>query len=236
MTPERSGALQLVAFGVLYVGDVDGHAVEDRARRWQPATEGLVRRRHEPDRAIVGVHRDPALLRHDEHRVLGPAEAPRAARDDVEHGLKILGRSRHDGEDLADRRLPFQRLLRLVEQAHVLDRDDSLVREGFDDLDLARVEAGRVELAQQDRSDRGPLSDQRGGQEATLARGCYARACLGEALALGTVDVGDVDGPAIQYRGPGDGRPLHGQRSLDRRRDRSVVRDDRHLCSADEEH
>ena len=49
----------------------------------------------------------------------------------VEDRLEIGRRAGDDAEDLARRRLLLQRLLGLVEQPHVLDRDDRLVGEGL---------------------------------------------------------------------------------------------------------
>jgi hypothetical protein len=48
----------------------------------------------------------------------------------VEHRLHVRGELRSPS-DLGRRRLPLERLLRLVEQAHVLDRDHRLVGEGL---------------------------------------------------------------------------------------------------------
>src|SRR5262249_22222978 len=62
--------------------------------------------------------------------------------------------ARDDPQDLAGRRLLLQRLReiavahrQLLEQAHVLDGDDSLVGEGLQELDAARREGGDVPVA-----------------------------------------------------------------------------------------
>ena len=62
----------------------------------------------------------------------------------VEHRLQVERRAADDLQHVGGRGLLLQRLgeiarprLHLVEQAHVLDRDDRLVGEGLDELDLA---------------------------------------------------------------------------------------------------
>ena len=65
--------------------------------------------------------------RNDAH--LGVTQLFRAFADDVEYRLNVRWRARDDAQDLADCRLLIQRLLRFVEQAHVLDGDRRLLRE-----------------------------------------------------------------------------------------------------------
>src|SRR5262245_56552265 len=55
----------------------------------------------------------------------------------IEHRLHIGRRTRYDPENLAGRRLTVERLLRFVEQAHVLNRDDRLVGEDLEQLHLS---------------------------------------------------------------------------------------------------
>ena len=78
-----------------------------------------------------------------QHHVINPAN-PRGALDDgVEHRLHVRRRAADDAEHLGRCRLMLQRLaqfrvalLDFLEQAHVLDGDDRLVGEGFEQLDL----------------------------------------------------------------------------------------------------
>ena len=62
--------------------------------------------------------------------------------DRVEHRLHVRGDLADDPADLRRRRLPLERFLGLVEQAHVLDRDHRLVGEGLQQLDLLVGETG----------------------------------------------------------------------------------------------
>src|SRR5262249_21582701 len=60
-------------------------------------------------------------------------EQPNSATTDrIEHRLHVGGRPRNHTKDLCSCRLPLQRVLRLVEQPHVLDGDDRLVGEGLE--------------------------------------------------------------------------------------------------------
>ena len=56
--------------------------------------------------------------------------------DGFEHRLDVAGRARDNPQDLRGRGLPLERLLRLVEQAHVLDRDHRLGGEVLEQRDL----------------------------------------------------------------------------------------------------
>ena len=64
------------------------------------------------------------------------AEQPGALGDGVQHRLHVGRRSADHLQHLGRRGLPLERLLGLVEQAHVLDRDHRLVGEGREQLDL----------------------------------------------------------------------------------------------------
>src|SRR5262249_7374794 len=63
-------------------------------------------------------------------------EAARVRHDRVKNRLHISRRARDHPKDLARGRLLLQRLLRLVEQPHVLDRNGRLVGEGLHQGDL----------------------------------------------------------------------------------------------------
>ena len=97
----------------------------------------------------------------------------------------IGGRVRYDAEDLSERSLPLERLLRLVEQPHILDRDDRLGGERLDQLHLVRSERDRIRFAQRDRADRDALSKQWRDEQGPLTDRDEALACLRKFLALG---------------------------------------------------
>src|SRR4030095_14284199 len=64
------------------------------------------------------------------------AKLSRSLADDVEHGLHVGRRTRDDAQDCTRCRLMLERFLRLVEQAHILDRDRGLIGEGLHQRDL----------------------------------------------------------------------------------------------------
>jgi len=67
---------------------------------------------------------------------LGLAEPSRVRQHRLEHWLEFPGRTRDDLQHLRGRRLLLQRLAQLVEEARVLDGNDSLLSEIADQLDL----------------------------------------------------------------------------------------------------
>ena len=69
--------------------------------------------------------------RHDAARDARRTAARAARRSLSNTGCDVGRRAADDAQDLGRRGLPLQRLLRLVEQAHVLDRDHRLVGEGL---------------------------------------------------------------------------------------------------------
>jgi hypothetical protein len=57
-------------------------------------------------------------------------------RNGIDNGLDVGGRARNDPKDLRRRSLLLQSLFRLVEQPHVLNRDNRLVGKGLEKSDL----------------------------------------------------------------------------------------------------
>ena len=126
----------------------------DRARASRSARPVTSRGRSEraeprrgtgPDSAFAGVHR--SRRRRRARCATRAASHRRAARSATASstGLHVGRRARDHAQDLADRRLLVERLLRLVEQAHVVDRDRRLPRERLHQRDL--VGANRPGLA-----------------------------------------------------------------------------------------
>ena len=99
--------------------------------------------RPDGDRTVMGDEEEPVAVLVPDGRVERLAQASGALRHGVEHGLDVGRRARDDAQDLAGRGLLLQGLgevvvarLQLREQPHVLDRDDGLVGEGLQQLDL----------------------------------------------------------------------------------------------------
>jgi hypothetical protein len=61
-------------------------------------------------------------------------------RDRVEHRLNVCWRAGYDPKNFARRRLLLQRLFQFLEQPDVFNRNDRLVGECFEQLDLGRGE------------------------------------------------------------------------------------------------
>ncbi len=96
----------------------------------------------------------------DAHEVA--LEKPLAAFQDlVEHRLRIGDRARDRAEHLRRRLLLLERLLGLVEQAHVLDADGRLVGKGLGERDLLVREGSHLRAAQQHRAEGPALAQQR---------------------------------------------------------------------------
>src|SRR5262249_3806544 len=99
---------------------------------------------------------------------IGAAQAHAAREDSLEYRLDIRRRATDYLQNLARRRLLFQRfgdlrvrlcqrlilLLKLGEGADVLDRDDGLVGESLEELSLFGREGPNVRAANDDRTDR----------------------------------------------------------------------------------
>ena len=100
---------------------------------------------------------------------VGLAEDAGLFADRLEHWPKVARRLADDFQDLGGRGLALERLLGLVEQSDVLDRDHRLVGEGFHEADLVRGERHRLALPERDRSDRGAFAQERCDQQRSLS-------------------------------------------------------------------
>src|SRR5437879_10021198 len=140
----------------------------------------------------------------EDHTVIRVREPGGGVHKRLQHGLEIERRGAHDLQDLCGRLLTIERLLRLVEETNVLDRDDGLVRERLDELDLAWTESGRLRLAQQDYSYRRSLAQHRRRQSPALSCRRRSRSRIGKVLTFGAFDVGDAYGAPLENRARGD--------------------------------
>ncbi len=87
----------------------------------------------------------------------------------VEHRRHVGGGFADDAQDVCSRGLALQRLLRLVEQAHVLHRDGGLVGERGDEFDLLVVEKPRLLAAERQHADGHAFAQDRHGQQRAVA-------------------------------------------------------------------
>ena len=133
--------------------------------------------------------------------VAGPAEARRAPDHRIQDRLEIGGRGADDPQDVGGGRLLLECLgeiavarIQLLEQAHVLQRDDGLVGEGLRQLDLPVRE--RRAPGEGDRADGRGLTDHRDSHDAAEAGGPRNRRRVGEAAVR--LEIGDVYRPLLE--------------------------------------
>src|SRR5262249_60794809 len=108
------------------------------------------------DRPAMSHHSQHIAAREEDLAVNGLAQPGRAFENGVEYGLDVRRRARDDAQDLSSGGLLCEAvrqlliaLLQLREQAHVLDGDHGLVREGLEECDLLigeRRDLGAPEL------------------------------------------------------------------------------------------
>jgi hypothetical protein len=121
-------------------------------------------------RTVVGAERERAVLgdERDAHEL--SREQTLAARDDLlEHGFSIRDRARDRSEHFARCALLLERLLGLVEQTDVLERDRRLIAEGLQQGDLALGERAHLQSTKEDRAERPPLAEQRYDDDRAMA-------------------------------------------------------------------
>ena len=92
----------------------------------------------------------------------------------IQHRLDIRRRASDDAQNLAGRGLLLQRLGEFLEQPHVLNGDDRLVSEGFEQLDLGRREGAHFCATCEQSSNEFPLLKKGSSQEgAGVAAGTH---------------------------------------------------------------
>ena len=130
----------------LDVGVVHDAALQDR----RPGARLLAQRNREvphqapPVGTVVGAQVYRAVIADEADAHVPAREEPLAALQDLlEHRLRVRHRARDHLEHLGGSLLMVERLLRLVEEAHVLDRDHRLVGEGLEQRDLLLGERPR---------------------------------------------------------------------------------------------
>jgi hypothetical protein len=153
-----------------------------------------------------------ALPVEPEGRAEHPVAEPRRAPDDrVEHRLRVSRRTGDDPEDLRRRRLLLQRFgqvlvpaLQLLEEPHILDRDDGLVGEGPHQLDLFIAEGLDLRPPDRDDSDDGGFPEHRDGEDCA---DLFAALTRSPTVFGVRQDVRDVNDPAFEDGSPDRGLP-----------------------------
>ena len=145
-------------------------------------------------------------LAKSQHHVINPTNPRRALDDGVEHRLHVRRRAADDAEHLGRCGLMLQgfaqfcvALAEFLEQPHVLDRDDGLISEGLEKLDLLFGERPHFRAPNPDRPDRGFLREQRHGQASASgpARGCNGLTS-GNSISCTATRSSNMDRPAIE--------------------------------------
>src|SRR5688572_5444257 len=123
--------------------NVDRLAVDDGAAGWRASTEGssAFRHRHRPVRSHVLKDVTIGAINQNISSIAQPCSS---RRDRIEHRLNVRWRTGNYTENFTRGSLLLQRLLQLLEQAHVFDGDDSLIGKGLQKLDLRRGERTHV--------------------------------------------------------------------------------------------
>jgi hypothetical protein len=117
----------------------------------------------------------------------------------VENRLQIERGPTDYLEQVAGRSLPLERLLRLVEQPRVLDRDHRLVGEGLQQADLLTGEPARDAAGDGDSTDRFAVPNHGHGQQAAVPAFAHFPAELGGVRRIG-LEVGDPGWLSAQHR------------------------------------
>src|SRR5262245_51065666 len=146
-TPSNVAARRKFVCLRLQVGDVKNSPLQHRSAGRAPTFQGakiLADGSGGGDRAVVGDQAQPVAVRAVDGDVVRLAEPGRALHHRVEHRLYVRRRPSDDAENLAGCRLLTKQLgqlsvtrLQLLEQPHILNRDDGLVSEGLEQLNLS---------------------------------------------------------------------------------------------------
>src|SRR5262245_7451532 len=140
--------------------NMDRSPLEYGPSRHQSAIGGRRMAQNIRDRAVRGYSHLQTALDPEDLRINRLAKASRILGHSVHDGPQVGRRLTNDTEDLTRSRLLLQGLLRLVEQADVLDRDDRLVSECLEQGNLVLGEAPRLGAAEADRAKRNTFPHQ----------------------------------------------------------------------------
>src|SRR6266567_1028347 len=199
---------------VVHALDVDDPALADRVRGEVVAVQRhwkqTLRDRHAFRRPVVGSNEmNQAALQAYGGAVHPIAEPHGARRDRIEDWLEIRLRPADHAQDFTRRRLLLQRLgqvavafLQLLEEAHILDGDDGLVRECLEQLDLRIAERDCLHANDVDGADRLVAAQHWDRKYAVVADRLGPR---GEVRVLGAaLRIGDCNYATLENRLGGD--------------------------------
>ncbi len=145
----------------------------------------------------VGQARDLAVEAEDESLVR--TREPRRVFDQhLQNRVQVERRAADGLKHFGGRSLPLERLLRLVEQTHVLDRDDRLVGEGFQEPDLSVRKRLHLQPCDVDGADRRIAPHHRYGEDAAVADRAGALGLL--RIVRHVLRVGDRDDAPLENR------------------------------------
>src|SRR5215510_2960831 len=144
-----------------------------------------------------------------------PAQTGRSFGYRVEHRLKISRRPADDPQNLTGGCLPVEGLLCLVEQSHILDRNDGLVGEGLEERDLLVGERRLLTARHREDTDGATGAEQGNAEPRAIPGGTSPLpARIVESVLLEVEDVQDAL-LAGDFRGPklaAQGQRVHGFR------------------------
>jgi hypothetical protein len=103
-----------------------------------------------------------------------------------------------NAQNIARGRLLIQGLFRLLEQAHILDGDDRLIREGLEVTDLLGAERAHFASADEDRANRDALTQQRCAERRAPPEAAGKISADRKVVGLGQIF--DVDDPRLADR------------------------------------
>ncbi len=168
-----------------------------------PIPERLACQRHVLGRARLGDDARRVTLDLHDAAVIRGAELHRFFEHRGQHALEVERRAVDRVQHLADRGLPLERLLRLVEQPDVLDGDDRLCGKGLGEGPLALGERTVLDAAQHQDADRGILVHQRRSEGPVVVRIAGQHAAQREVRSV--LGVADLDRPSVEDHPAGDG-------------------------------
>ena len=209
-------------------------ALADRETLWSSRSSGFGNVRRDrldaPRRANAPACSRPSSLDQEDAELLAGEQLLAAVEDLVEHRRGVGDRAADHLQHLGGRGLLLERLLGLVEQARVLDRDHRLVGEGLQQRDLLVGERARARAANDgDRADRRALAQHRHDQSSAAAASaaaarqpCVRSVGLARRRSATTLALAGSPAPRMSPRRRGKGTTL--ANVLRRRRRRSAMR------------